>query len=295
MNAKKKKKIKTKGVAKLVKSFLKRKAKAAKAAAKTVAPKKKPVLKAVAPKKAEQKAKPKTGIRRQVPVTKKAAPAKKNAPIAGISGMKKNHGNGMQASRSFDQAPHTPSPKYFFKSDIPEGYNETYMRALPRDPEWLFAYWEISEATRNDCKAKMGEAAYASSKKILRVLDVTDLAYDGSNAQSYTDIEINEFANNWYIRVPDSGKAYVIEYGFLTSDGRFHLAVRSNTVSIPRFGISPVKDGEWTSENTDELLRLSGEALKRGLGASENRPAGAHGAFGLAAGSGSGGLSSGKF
>jgi hypothetical protein len=138
---------------------------------------------------------------------------------------------------------------------------------------------------------KMGEAAFNASKKLLRLYDVTDRNYDGSNAQSYTDIEINEFANNWYVRVPAPGKTYLVECGFLTAEGRFFLAVRSNTVNVPNFGLSAMKDGEMAG--TDELLRMSGAGLKRGLGASEKRfgaLAEREGSsFGIASGSGSGG------
>ena len=182
-------------------------------------------------------------------------------------------------------------PKYFFHTDIPDVYNDTYMRALPRDPEWIFVYWEISESSRNGLKGKMGEAAYHSSKKLLRLYDVTGRNYDGSNAQSYTDIEINDYANNWYIRVPEPGKTYLVECGFLTSEGRFFHAVRSNAVNVPHFGLSAKRDGEWAG--TDELLRMSSAGLKRGLGASEKRFGALaereEGSFGIASGSGSGG------
>jgi hypothetical protein len=186
-------------------------------------------------------------------------------------------------------------PKYFFHADIPDSYNDTYMRAMTRDPEWLFVYWEISEAFRNSLKSKMGDAAFESAKKLLRLCDVTDIDYNGTNAQHYVDIEINDYANNWYIHVPESGRAYVVEYGFLTSDGKFFLAVRSNVVNVPHFGLSPIQDEEWATASTDELIRMSADGLKRPLGASEKhfgagdeRPENAESLFGLGAGSGSG-------
>ena len=73
------------------------------------------------------------------------------------------------------------------------------------------------------------------------------------------------------MHVPESGKAYVVECGFLTPEGKFLLAVRSNVVNVPRFGLSSVRDKDWTAENSDELIGLSAEGLKRPLGASEKR------------------------
>jgi hypothetical protein len=150
------------------------------------------------------------------------------------------------------------------------------MRLIPRDPEWLFVYWEISEPSMNELKRKMGDE-FASNKKLLRLCDVTGIHYNGSNAGSYTDIEINGIANNWYLKVPETGRAYVVECGFLTSQGRYILAVRSNLVHVPRSGLSPVLDQEWTTASSDELIRMSADGLKRNLGASEKR-------FGIVAG-----------
>ena len=284
MAAKTGKKVKGKGVAKLVKAFLKGKAKRAKSALKKPAAKKRPALKkALAVKRS---APPKPARRAAAPVAK-AAPLKKSRRMTSqATAIAPQQPGAMFISEKSPLA----GPKYFFHTDIPDVYNDTYMRALPRDPEWIFVYWEISESSRNALKGKMGEAAYHSSKKLLRLYDVTDRNYDGSNAQSYTDIEINDYANNWYIHVPEPGKTYLVECGFLTSEGRFFLAVRSNAVKVPHFGLSAKKDGEWAG--TDELLRMSSAGLRRGLGASEKRFGALaereEGSFGLASGSGSG-------
>lgn len=183
-------------------------------------------------------------------------------------------------------------PKYFFRADVPDSYNETYMRAMPRDPEWLFVYWEITGQTRDSLKSRMGEAAFASAKKLLRLCDVTGINYDGTNARSYVDIEINEFASNWYIRVPESARTYIVECGFLTPEGKFLLAVRSNVVKAPQSGPSSVRDKDWTAAATDELLRMSAGGHSQAPGASEKRFGAAAersgGLFGQGAGSGSG-------
>ncbi len=183
-------------------------------------------------------------------------------------------------------------PKYFFRADVPDSYNETYMRAMPRDPEWLFVYWEITGKTRDSLKSRMGEAAFASAKKLLRLCDVTGINYDGTNALSYVDIEINEFASNWYIRVPESARTYIVECGFLTPEGKFLLAVRSNVVNVPQSGPSSVNDKDWTAPATDELLRMSAGGHNLAPGASEKRFGAAaersEGLFGHGAGSGSG-------
>jgi hypothetical protein len=290
------KKKKISRVAKLVKTFLKRKSS--------------PKLPAVAAKKAIQPKKPaarrpaKSKKPEKSPVFAKRAVAKTEIKISKTPEPKKN-------GRLFrQQVPKTSEPaqqnakkaswagpKYFFETDIPDSYGETYMRAMPRDPQWLFAYWEISEATRKELRANMGESAFSSAKMIVRLVDVTDINYDGTNAERYVDIEINEFANNWYVQVPESGRSYVLELGFLSTTGKFYCATRSNVISVPRMGVSQLQDEEWATVSTDELIRMSSDAMRSGMGSSERRFAAAetlvgHAGFlgNLGSGSGSGGL-----
>ncbi len=312
--AEKKKKIsKAKGVVKLIKSILKRKPAAAKKTPKKTAAKKTVSVPKPASPKTEQKQR--LTPRVAEPASKKASTARASAPgarngtprLAEPAAQKVSTArpaatstkNGRKVAADRPQFISTKSPeagpRYFFHADIPDSYNDTYMRAMPRDPEWLFAYWELTESFLNSLKSKMGNAAFEKAKKILRLCDVTDIDYNGSNAQRYTDIEINDYANNWYVRVPEQGRAYVIECGFLTLDGKFYLAVRSNVITIPRFGLSPIQDEEWTTASTDELIRMSADGLNRPLGASEKRfgaaakqPENMENMFGRAAGSGSG-------
>ena len=48
------------------------------------------------------------------------------------------------------------SSRYSFNTDLPESYNKTYLIALPKDPHWLFLYWEIAEDTIDNMKNNIG-------------------------------------------------------------------------------------------------------------------------------------------
>lgn len=288
MVEKKSKTSKAKGVAKLITSFLKRESKPAKKAEKKVDARKettskKTARKAVSPIQHIE-------VAPKEPAKKKTSPAKAVAP-------KPSNGKSASQARNSFVSPKSPmaGPKYFFHDDIPDSYDDTYMRAMPRDPEWLFVYWELSESFRNSLKDKMGETAFNTAKKILRLYDVTDSDNHGSTDKSYTDIEINDYANNWYVHVPEPGRTYIVECGFLTTDGKFFLAVRSNPVNVPHFGLSPIHDEQWTTANTEELIRMSSNGFNRPLGASERRfgvgqvrAEAGESLLGMSAGSGSG-------
>lgn len=173
---------------------------------------------------------------------------------------------------SSSPAPATPlaavAPRYFFNSNIPQTYNEDFICALPRDPEWIFIYWEFTGETLRRIQKKLGPE-YRNSKQILRLCDITDIHFNGSNAWSMYDVEINEHANNWYLKVPQPDRTYIVVSGRLLPDGAFTEIMRSNPVAIPRSGISDQTDEEWTTVHTAELLKMSADALRRGVGSSE--------------------------
>jgi hypothetical protein len=159
-------------------------------------------------------------------------------------------------------------PKYFFSTDIPDHYNETYMRAMPRDPLWIFTYWEISQSVIDDLRAVLGDG-FGSAQWILRVSDVTDIEYNGTNAWRSMDIDITPNADNWYIKIWEPGRVYLVQGGIMTHNGVFSEAVRSNTVTMPRAGVSAVADEDWSAAARDDLIGMSVTSLKRSIGASE--------------------------
>ncbi len=101
----------------------------------------------------------------------------------------------------------------------------------------------------------MGHEAFSQSRRILRVYEITDLEFDGSNAHSSFDIDVGCVAVNWYIRVPAPGRSYVIDLGLLTPAGVFVLFTRSNTFHMPRKGVSEILDEEWSSPGLFHLTR----------------------------------------
>lgn len=89
--------------------------------------------------------------------------------------------------------------------DLPYKYNKTVVKALAQNPNTLFVYWEISDEDRNDFIKKYGKDFFNITKPVLIVHNITD---------KYSfEINIDDFANNWYIHVNDSKCQYSIELG----------------------------------------------------------------------------------
>ena len=89
--------------------------------------------------------------------------------------------------------------------DLPYNYNKTVVKALAQNPTTLFVYWEISAEDRENLEKQYGENFFYITKPVLIVHNLTE-------KYSY-EIDINDFANNWYIHVNDSKCKYVIELG----------------------------------------------------------------------------------
>ena len=89
--------------------------------------------------------------------------------------------------------------------DLPYRYNETVVKILAQTPTMLFIYWDISDADKASYKNKYGEDFFSNTKPVLVVRNKT---------MNYTfEVDINDFANSWYLHVNDADCDYSVELG----------------------------------------------------------------------------------
>jgi hypothetical protein len=160
-------------------------------------------------------------------------------------------------------------PKRLFEEDrflFPETYGVNRVRLLVRDPEWIFAYWDVSPATMKGLGKSLGERALALSRLTLRVLDPVS---GGSS-----DILLPPGARWWYIRTDSARRTYRAELGVTLPSGEFRRLAESNTVVTPRVGPSAERARRRMSyRDARELPPSAAEAA--GLAARETGMAGA--------------------
>jgi uncharacterized protein len=150
---------------------------------------------------------------------------------------------------------------------LPEGYGTTEAALLPRDPNWMFVYWEITENSRKNLCKSHGEDLFQKGRQVIRVYDVS--AADGDGAARYFDIPVMFEAKSWYVNVQEGGRAYCCEVGLVMPDGSFVGIVKTNTVNLPAGRVSDVTDEKWmaVTADFDKLLQLSGvEYIGKGSG-----------------------------
>ena len=89
--------------------------------------------------------------------------------------------------------------------DLPYMYNRTIVKVLAQTPKMLFIYWEISEDDRDLFKRLYGENFFNHTKPIL-------IVYNDTMNYSF-EVEVDDFANSWYLHINDANCEYHVELG----------------------------------------------------------------------------------
>ncbi|MBF2028673.1 MAG: DUF4912 domain-containing protein [Oscillatoriales cyanobacterium C42_A2020_001] len=121
--------------------------------------------------------------------------------------------------------------------DLPAGYGECRIVLMPRDPQWAYAYWDISNESKEDLRRQGGQ------QLALRIYDVTDVNLAFQVPHSIQEYPCDEMAREWYLPIPVSDRDYVIDIGYRCVDGRWLMLARSTPVRIP-----PIYPSDWIED-----------------------------------------------
>ncbi|MGF1567129.1 MAG: DUF4912 domain-containing protein [Nodosilinea sp.] len=137
---------------------------------------------------------------------------------------------------------------------LPEGYGDSRIVLMPRDPQWAYAYWDTPSGHKEHLRHQGGE------RLALRLYDVTDINLDDRAPHNMQQFDCDELARAWYLQIPVSDRDYQVEIGYLAGDGRWLVLARSNAIRVP-----PVYPSDWSADylmtvGWDENLR--GKTLK---------------------------------
>ena len=77
---------------------------------------------------------------------------------------------------------------------------QTSVVFLPRDPQWAYVFWELSDVDRRQAMAD------GSTQLVLRVADVTGLGGGAAHQHTLMEVVVNSHATEWYLPVPLSDR-----------------------------------------------------------------------------------------
>lgn len=87
--------------------------------------------------------------------------------------------------------------------DLPYRYNQTIVKILAQTPKMLFVYWDISEKDRQSYISQYGENFFNNTVPFLRIKN--------ENNHYTFEVEVDDFANSWYLPINDAKCVYKIE------------------------------------------------------------------------------------
>ncbi len=142
--------------------------------------------------------------------TKTATKSTKNTTTTADSKSAKNTNTKAVAkkdglSKSTNTKPSGTTSKNVEYYDLPLRYNQTIVKILAQTPNMLFVYWDIADTDRKLFEEHYGDDFFSGTKPVLIIHNET---------MNYSfEIEINDFANSWYLHVNDANCKYEIELG----------------------------------------------------------------------------------
>lgn len=138
------------------------------------------------------------------------------------------------------QIPNERFNKIQEKYILPQRYGRDRLVLMARDPNWVYAYWEVTHERYKEMYEKHVHH-WGLSRPVLRLHDITP----GISEARQIDVFLNDEADNWYLNVGRPRHTIVAELGRLFPDNVFQSLVGSNQVTLPAGDLSEEVCLEW--------------------------------------------------
>ncbi len=138
---------------------------------------------------------------------------------------------------------------------LPKSYNETEIDLVLRNPEWIFVYWDISEAALTKIKNSPDFSG------IFLHLDFYDSMDEEEKPNSSINIKINLETREQYVLVPEDKNILNVVLACSYGEENFDILASSRRISIPRVNdeIKEMQPGK--KMNFPPLVNISGLKL----------------------------------
>lgn len=116
---------------------------------------------------------------------------------------------------------------------------------LPIDPLFGFVYWDFKATTLEHA------FAYKEANLILRFYDVTNINFNGQNANETWDVKVYGHRGTWYFNHDRGDRNLIVEIGVLEFNGNFTSFSRSNITYFPSNEVSKSDNIQWMTVDAD--------------------------------------------
>lgn len=134
--------------------------------------------------------------------------------------------------------------------DLPYMYNRTIVKVLAQTPKMLFIYWEISEEDKELFQKLYGANFFNHTRPIL-------IVYNDTMNYSF-EVEVDDFANSWYLHINDANCEYHVELGRRPIK---NINRQSQPIYIPYY-VYVTSSNEMTSPNNTILFNPNIKTIK---------------------------------
>lgn len=108
--------------------------------------------------------------------------------------------------------------------EVPYRYDETTVKIIAQNPYKLYVYWDISNKKKEELISNYGKDFFTKTTPVLIVTN--------KNSNESFEVEVNDFANSWYIDIPDNSSKYIVELARKVNDTIYIDPIHANKEKI---------------------------------------------------------------
>ena len=118
---------------------------------------------------------------------------------------------------------------------LAQSFDAEYLVLMQKDPNWMHAFWEVSENRINEAKTGKG-------KIVLRLFDIADdLTVQRSKKRKFRDIEVPANARSWYVE-NTAGKSCVAVLGAVSGKNFKPIVESAPVMTFDKSAAAPAAD-----------------------------------------------------
>ncbi|WP_407457422.1 DUF4912 domain-containing protein [Fibrobacter sp.] len=120
-------------------------------------------------------------------------------------------------------------------ASMAQSFDAEYLVLMQKDPNWMHAFWEVSESRINEAKKGKG-------KIVLRLFDIAgDLTVQRSKKRKFRDIEVPANARSWYVE-NTAGKSCVAVLGAVSGKNFKPIVESAPVMTFDKSAAAPAAD-----------------------------------------------------